>query len=266
MSSGKLFNADNKALRVQYLLHILALAAVTFVNYLANALPLNGHTPGELSDRYPNLFVPAGLTFSIWLVIYLWLLVWVGLQAGALFGKAKAPGVSKVGGWFLATCVLNISWLFAWHWEQVWLAAIILAALLICLLFLNRAAGTGVSAENGTEKWTAHAAFGLYQGWITVALIANVTALLVSQGWKGGGVPESTWACVMILVGAAVAVSMVWRFNHLFHGVAVAWAFWGIHMKRAEMGDAPVVAWVALAGMILVLAVVALRWRRWQAY
>ncbi len=29
---------------------------------------------GELSDRYPNLFVPAGFTFAIWGLIYLLLL------------------------------------------------------------------------------------------------------------------------------------------------------------------------------------------------
>ena len=35
------------------------------VNGLSNALPLNGKTASELSDQYPNLFVPSGLTFSI---------------------------------------------------------------------------------------------------------------------------------------------------------------------------------------------------------
>lgn len=34
------------------------LTMITF-NALANALPLNGMTTGEVSDRYPNLFTPA---------------------------------------------------------------------------------------------------------------------------------------------------------------------------------------------------------------
>ena len=31
---------------------------VVVMNYLANALPLNNRTTGELSDSFPNLFVP----------------------------------------------------------------------------------------------------------------------------------------------------------------------------------------------------------------
>ena len=40
------------------------------VNGVANALPLNGVTTGELSDIYGNLFTPTGYVFSIWGVIY----------------------------------------------------------------------------------------------------------------------------------------------------------------------------------------------------
>lgn len=47
-------------------LNLVLFAGMVVMNYLANALPLNGKTTGELSDAWPNLFVPAGLTFSIW--------------------------------------------------------------------------------------------------------------------------------------------------------------------------------------------------------
>ena len=252
-----------------YLLNIAALAVVLYVNYLANALPLNGRTPGALSDLYPNLFVPVGLTFSIWGVIYLWLLIWVGMQAIALLTGKQAPGAAKAGWWFLATCLLNIGWLFAWHWEQLLLSVGVMITLLYCLVRLNQAIGNGVSAESAWEKWTAHLVFGLYQGWITVALIANVTALLVGSGWKGGtALAESDWAIIMVEAGAAIAVAMVWRFNHLFHGVAVVWALYGIYLKRAAevSSDSVFVAWAAVAGMALVGGFVVLNARKWWTY
>ncbi len=254
--------------KTQYLLHLVALGAVLYVNYLSNALPLNGHTPGELSDRYPNFFVPAGLTFSIWGIIYLGLLVWVGLQVVALFRNKPMPGVSKAGWWFLASCVFNIGWLFAWHWEQLLLSVGVMMALLFSLVRLNLAIDNGVSAESPLEKWTAHVVFGLYQGWITVALIANVTALLVGLGWKGGILPEPDWAILMIEVGAAIAFYMVWRFNHLFHGVAVMWACWGIYLKRtaAADSDSTFVAWAAVAAILLVAGAVVLRAKKWWSY
>ena len=50
----------------QKLIAALVFVAVIAVNAAANALPINGFTTGELSDRYFNLFTPAGFTFSIW--------------------------------------------------------------------------------------------------------------------------------------------------------------------------------------------------------
>jgi len=45
--------------------------AMVVVNFLANSLPINNRSTGAISDAYPNLFAPAGLTFSIWGLIYL---------------------------------------------------------------------------------------------------------------------------------------------------------------------------------------------------
>lgn len=41
------------------------------LNVLANTIPLNNKTTGQISDQYDNLFTPVGATFSIWGVIYL---------------------------------------------------------------------------------------------------------------------------------------------------------------------------------------------------
>ena len=54
--------------------------AITF-NFLAVSLPINNKTTGELSDAYPNYFVPAGFTFSIWGVIYLLMMGFALYQA-----------------------------------------------------------------------------------------------------------------------------------------------------------------------------------------
>ncbi|MFA5078888.1 MAG: hypothetical protein WC541_05315, partial [Dehalococcoidia bacterium] len=58
-------------------LNLAGFAGVVIVNYLANALPINNKTTGQLSDQYPNLFVPAGLTFAIWGLIYIMLFIFV---------------------------------------------------------------------------------------------------------------------------------------------------------------------------------------------
>lgn len=250
--------------------NLLGFAGMVVVNYLSASLPLNGKTPGQLSDQYVNLFVPAGLTFAIWGVIYLALAAWVLPQVAGLLNRklrdTTAPGVENAGWLFFLTCILNIAWLFAWHWEHLWLSVAVMVSLMATLLVLNEKIRNGRAKVNAFEKRVAHTAFGLYQGWITVALIANVTALLVASGWRGFGIPESTWAILMIAAGAGLAVFMVLSRNMLFHGLAVVWALLGIYIKRSAADDVASVQFAALAGMAIVLAAMAMRWKRWWGY
>jgi hypothetical protein len=252
------------------LANLLGLVVVLAVNYLSNSLPLNGRTPGELSDQYPNLFTPIGFTFSIWGIIYLWLMVWVGYQASGLFSKKTAdqvaPALEKTGYLFAYSCLLNVAWLFAWHWEQLLVSVVIMANLLYILVQLNRAAGVGFSATNKTEKWLSHIPFGIYQGWISVALIANVTAWLVGAEWGGAGIADSVWAVLMVSTGALVAVFMVWKQHNLGHGLAVCWALFGIYSKQSALEGNPQVALAAMIWMVVMLILMAFRWKKLTAY
>jgi hypothetical protein len=60
----KLIMADSHDHRGLQILNVVAFLATVAMNALANALPLNGKTTAELSDMYPNLFVPAGYVFA----------------------------------------------------------------------------------------------------------------------------------------------------------------------------------------------------------
>ncbi|MBK7809280.1 MAG: hypothetical protein IPJ51_23795 [Saprospiraceae bacterium] len=62
-------------------LNIISVVVALTLNFLAVSLPLNNKTTGELSDAYPNYFVPAGFTFSIWGIIYLLLIAFMLYQA-----------------------------------------------------------------------------------------------------------------------------------------------------------------------------------------
>ncbi|MFW9821149.1 MAG: hypothetical protein ACFFE5_16210, partial [Candidatus Thorarchaeota archaeon] len=53
--------------------NLIGFIATVIVNFLAVLLPIGGNTTQELSDAIPNLFVPAGITFSIWTFIYIFL-------------------------------------------------------------------------------------------------------------------------------------------------------------------------------------------------
>lgn len=220
------------------IINIIAFFMMVIMNYLANALPLNGKTTGQLSAQYPNLFVPAGITFSIWGAIYLMLLGFCLLQ----FRSAYKPQTEAIGWLFAASCLLNALWIVAWHYEQLPLSMLVMLALLGTLVIINQNITT---APVGYYK----AAFGIYLGWICIATIANATALLVDYNWGGWGLSHVNWAIVMIAAGTAITLFAMTRVDNPYMALAVIWALTGIILKRQADHQAIVIA--ALIGIML---------------
>jgi len=207
---------------VKYLVVILFCGMIV-MNYLANALPLNNMTTGQLSDSYPNLFVPAGFTFSIWGVIYLLLAACCVVQ----FTDGNRGVMSVIGWTFAITSVLNALWIVFWHYQEVPMSVVIMIALLVTLIYIN-------IRIKDIPFGLVKASFGVYLGWICIATIANVTTLLVHYGWKGGPLSEETWTVIMIMAGALIACAAIVRLRNPFIGLSVIWAFVGIISKRSN--------------------------------
>ena len=168
----------------------VAFVAMVTVNGLANSLPINGRSTGELSDSYPNLFVPAGFTFFVWGVIYLLLLAFIAYQLVAtLRGSPEGIGVvTTVRVWFVVSSLANIAWIYAWHYERVLLSVVFMLVLLASLIAIYLKLQIGMAPSTSVRRWLVEVPFGVYLGWITVATVANVTALLVDVNWGGFGV------------------------------------------------------------------------------
>ena len=224
------------------LLNLIMFAIMVFMNYLANALPINGKTTGQLSAEYPNLFVPAGVTFSIWGIIYLMLLIFIVLQ----FFESHKPIVQSIGFAFAISCLFNALWIVAWHYQYIAISLVIMLGLLVTLIIIGmRLQPVSMGLVKG--------AFGIYLGWICIATIANVTALLVSYKWGGWGIPPQIWAVLMISIGAIIVSITLVRLNNPFIGLAVVWAFWGIVLK--QRGEHPLIVTAAIVGMVVVGAI-----------
>lgn len=233
------------------ILNLILFAAVVYVNMLAVTLPINGKSTGELSDQYPNLFVPAGFTFSIWGVIYLLLLVFVIYQIWVAFNKKtiqKLTVQSQI--LFGITNLLNISWILAWHYEMVSLSVLIMIAFLstLIVLFLNN---EKIQLKTLVEKIAIETPINVYLGWISVATIANVTALFVTIEWKGSPLTESTWTIIMLCIGAVLAVLMLFQRSNFTYALVIIWAFYGIFSKR-QTSENPEIAQTALILIVII--------------
>ena len=238
------YNPNLKAIPMK-IINLIAFLLMIAMNYLANSLPINGKTTGMVSAEYPNLFTPAGITFSIWGVIYLLLLLTVILQ----FRAGQKESLSLIGWAFVMSCIFNALWIVAWHYGQTTLSVLLMLGLLASLIFINLKMS---AAPLGLVK----ASFGIYLGWICIATIANVTALLVKINWSAFGVSEEIWSILMVFIGLAITLVSIIRFQNPFIAIPVAWAFTGILLKRQSDFMSIVIA----SGIAIALLLVFIVW------
>ncbi|MDD5038515.1 MAG: hypothetical protein PHN78_04280 [Dehalococcoidales bacterium] len=260
---------DNRVSRIVLsVVNIIGFLGTILVNGLANGLPINNKTTGELSGQYPNLFVPAALTFSIWGLIYLLLAVFVVYSLlSAIKNDDSESFIDRIGILFSLSCVANMGWIIAWHYEIVPLSLAIMLLLLGLLLAIYLRLDIGKEGPTRKEQYLVHLPFSMYLGWITIATIANTTALLVDINWTRFGLSEQFWTVAVIIVGIAIALSVLLRRQDIYYCIVVDWALLGIVIKRlADPMPVQSVIVFSVAGMILVTAGIVMQLIRKRVY
>lgn len=209
--------------------------AVTFIamiviNFLAQSLPINGVTPGEVSDSLPNLFAPAGWTFLIWGLIYLTLAAFTVYQFGFTKRYRDRPALDKVRVLFVLSSLSNIAWIFSWHYGYFVWSILLMIVILVALIVINLT----LDGERlmRAEKIVVRLPFSLYFGWITVATVANATALLVSVGWDFFGLSEQAWAVAILIAAMLIGTATTMRRTDMTYGLVLIWAYVGILFKH----------------------------------
>lgn len=205
--------------------------AMVAVNFLANGLPINNRSTGDISDAYPNIFAPAGPAFSIWGLIYLLLGAYVVYQF-VKKDRNTEKLLEKINPLFIGTSLANISWIFAWHYDYIGVSVLVMAVLLFLLIKI--ADILRVEMCTARERFLICAPFSVYFGWITVATIANITVFLVSIGWNGFGVGDVFWMNVILLVGALIGILRMRKDKHIPYGLVLIWAYGWILFKHVS--------------------------------
>lgn len=252
---------NNKILRQA--LVPLATAAVVLFNSLVNIVRLNGYATGQISDAYPNFFVPAGYVFSIWGVIYIGLITYTVYQA--LPKQLDNPRLQAIAPLYLLGSAANILWLTFFHFLQFPLSMVMMLVLLVSLIAVYLTLGTGRTRVSLSETWLARVPLSIYLGWITVATVANATQVLVAAKWDGFGFTGETWAAIMIGVATIVALLMFATRRDAAYLLVLAWAFAGIGVKQAAVPAVYVPAWVATTLVVLMAGTSVLYGRRGSA-
>jgi hypothetical protein len=206
---------------------VLGFLQMVMINSLANILPINGMTTGDLSDKLGNLFTPQGATFAIWGVIYSLLLVFT-IRILLLPMIKKTEVLSRL---FIVNTILNSAWIFAWHYEYLLVSLGLMIGLLINLVQISLLLKT---TTDWSSKITLQLPFTVYFGWISIATIANVTAVLVGYQWEALGISEELWTLTILVVGILVALSQVFYFKQIAYVLVILWAYYGIYGKHTS--------------------------------
>jgi translocator protein len=204
---------------------LIATAFVVLVNALANILPINGQTTGEISNRLEVLFTPAGYVFGIWGVIYFLLFIWAFRQFPS--SKRDWPVYQKSAPLYVLSSALNIAWILLWHYEFFLLTVLVMIGLLLTLIRLYHL------IKNQEHSFWDLLPFSVYLGWISVATIANISYYLKYIGGNGFGLSDVAWTLIMLVVATLLAIYFHHENKDRIYPLVFVWSFIGIGVKNA---------------------------------
>ena len=225
---------------------------------MANTLPINGKTTGDISNQFEVYFTPANYVFAIWGLIYLGLAALAVYQA--LPSQRGNPRLARSRPWLALSGAANIAWLLLWHYECFPLTLLAMLAILGLLILTYLRLEIGLTRVDRSERWLVQLPISIYLGWISVATIANATVLLDYLGWGGWGISAEAWTLIMIAVAAVLGWTMALRRGDVAYPLVLIWAFAGIAIRNAATAQVSTGAWIG-AVFALLAAVVAARRR-----
>ena len=222
------------------ILNLIAIVMVIYWNYYTAAYGYNGNDVGSMSDKFGNLFTPAGYAFSIWGLIFLSLIALSGYMLKTVWTDNKEnKWIPKIGWSLLVAYIGTGVWTWAWLSELTGLSVLIMISILIALLYTLHQV-----IQLPVHRWWVRFPIAIYTGWISVAIIANISAHLSRSDWHPL-LSEINWTLLMIIVATVINIYVVRWKGVKAYGAVGAWALLAISLRHWDL--IPSIQWTALA-------------------
>lgn len=243
-----------------------ALNAVAFLVQLCMTILVqlklvNEYTAAEIANKYPSLLTPAGITFTIWGIIY------VALAALCVYHIIMAwtqpdnhpanVATERLGEWFILANISAAFCLLSWVNEEINLSVIFSITELVCLIVIHRRLGIYDHRAGIASRWLTQLPLSIYMGWITISTMFTGSSYINSTDWDGWGLDPVDWTTIFIgiVVFAAILVMTIRR--NVFFGLIIMWGLYGIILKRMEVDSVLYyhilrTAWIGISLLALV--------------
>jgi len=187
-------------------------------NYLSDYLP--GKSITEITHQYNSLFTPAEYAFSIWGVINISFIIYAIYQVlpsqrtKILFDHLAKP--------FVFSNILGMTWIVLYRMNLIMMSTLVLVVMLAASVILYVKV-RNVVLRHEYPNWIS-IPFSLFAGWLSVATIANVAILLVSQGWAGTPMMQLAVSMAFILVAGVLGIFISYRCADFIFPAVITWA------------------------------------------
>lgn len=217
---------------------LVLVAAIAFAISPIFTEPFTGYDPNQLPRPVDNPPIqPAGYAFSIWGVIYLWLIVGAGY---GLYNHAKTQSWQPMRPALLVSLAVGASWI------PVALAAPIPATLLIIAMLIT--ALIALYRAPASDAAFAAAPIALYAGWLSAAsVVASATIVIAYTGLSAMIVSFAGLLLIGIIASAIIKTTT----HPLPYAAAVIWALVGV--VAANISTGPTLVSGAATGLIVAL-------------
>jgi hypothetical protein len=222
---------------------IVSSLAMLLFNFYAEWLPINGVTRLEVLNSIPIYFMPSNYVYNIWYVIYAGLIIF---NLYLLFSKKDID--SKIAKWIVVANIVNIIWIFVWHYLLTGLAVIAVSIIFISLVI--------IFFELGKKKkpFFPYAFFSIYTPWMMVAMLSNFAASnYMARGGEFFFSSELTAIFLIILITIPAVITLIIRNDFIFSSV-ILFSIFGILTKHFYQSDS-IVATAMIASLILFVGV-----------
>jgi hypothetical protein len=200
---------------------IVLLATIAFGVAPFVTPPFTGYDPA----MFPVYIVrpsiqPAGYAFSIWSLIYLWLI------AHAVYGLWKRPGDpawNAVRPPLAVALIVGAVWLWIAGQTAIWgTVTIWIMAGSAILAFLR--------ADPAVDRWMLSGPTAIFAGWLSAASAVSLGVLIAGYGWLS----DTGSAAAMLALVLAIAVTVQMRQPKMpVYGLTVIWALIGVIVANA---------------------------------